>query len=229
MNGKLKKGLIVSMLLIACFAFSPAPTYQIALLKYSGGGDWYANLETSLPNLIKFCNENLKTNIKTEQAIVEVGSPDIFNYPFLHMTGHGSVVFNSQETDNLRNYLIGGGFLHISDNYGIDKFIRPQMKKVFPELEFIELPFSHPIYHQKYDFANGLPKIHEHDGTNAQGFGLIYQGRLVCFYDYECDLGDGWESFEVHKDSPETHQKALRMGANIIQYVLMGGENTAKK
>ena len=229
MNGKLKKGLIVSMLLIACFAFSPAPTYQIALLKYSGGGDWYANLETSLPNLIKFCNENLKTNIKTEQAIVEVGSPDIFNYPFLHMTGHGNVVFNSQETDNLRNYLIGGGFLHISDNYGIDKFIRPQMKKVFPELEFIELPFSHPIYHQKYDFANGLPKIHEHDGTNAQGFGLIYRGRLVCFYDYECDLGDGWESFEVHKDSPETHQKALRMGANIIQYVLMGGENTAKK
>ncbi|MGZ4048997.1 MAG: DUF4159 domain-containing protein, partial [Bacteroidia bacterium] len=127
------------------------------------------------------------------------------------------------------NYLIGGGFLHISDNYGIDKFIRPQMKKVFPELDFIELPFSHPIYHQKYDFPNGLPKIHEHDGKAAQGFGLIYQGRLVCFYDYECDLGDGWESFEVHKDSPETHLKALKMGANMIQYVLMGGENSAKK
>lgn len=225
----IKKVLIISLVVIGCLAFIPAPTYQIALLKYSGGGDWYANLETSLPNLIKFCNENLKTNIKPEQAIVEVGSPDIFNFPFVHMTGHGNVVFNSQEVDNLRNYLIGGGFLHISDNYGIDKFIRPQMKKVFPELEFIELPFSHPIYHQKYDFPNGLPKIHEHDGTAAQGFGLIYQGRLVCFYDYECDLGDGWESFEVHKDSPETHLKALKMGANIIQYVLMGGENTAKK
>ncbi len=225
----IKKVSIVSLILVCCLAFTTAPTYQIALLKYGGGGDWYANLETSLPNLIKFCNENLKTNINTEQAIVEVGSPDIFNYPLIHITGHGNIVFNSQETENLRNYLIGGGFLEISDNYGIDKFMRPQMKRVFPELDFIELPFSHPIYHQKYDFNNGLPKIHEHDGGPAQGFGLIYKGRLVCFYDYECDLGDGWESYEVHKDSPETHQKALKMGANIIQYVLMGGENTGKK
>ena len=225
----LKKIILFSIILLSCFAFSPAPTYQIALLKYNGGGDWYANLETSLPNLIEFCNTNLKTNINPEQAIVEVGSPDLFNYPFVHITGHGNVLFNPQETENLRNYLIGGGFLHISDNYGIDKFIRPQMKKVFPELDFVELPFSHPIYHQKYDFPNGLPKIHEHDGTPAQGFGLIYKGRLVCFYDYECDLGDGWESFEVHKDSPETHLKALKMGANMIQYVLMGGENLVKK
>jgi hypothetical protein len=225
----LKKIILFSIILLSCFAFSPAPTYQIALLKYNGGGDWYANLETSLPNLIEFCNTNLKTNINPEQAIVEVGSPDLFNYPFVHITGHGNVLFNPQETENLRNYLIGGGFLHISDNYGIDKFIRPQMKKIFPELDFVELPFSHPIYHQKYDFPNGLPKIHEHDGTPAQGFGLIYKGRLVCFYDYECDLGDGWESFEVHKDSPETHLKALKMGANMIQYVLMGGENLVKK
>jgi len=224
----MKKTILLAILLISCFAFSPAPTYQIALMKYGGGGDWYANLETSLPNLIKFCNDNLRTNINPEQAIVEAGSPDIFNYPLVHITGHGNILFNAQETENLRNYLIGGGFLEISDNYGIDKFIRPQMKRVFPELEFIELPFSHPIYHQKYDFANGLPKVHEHDGTTAQGFGLIYQGRLVCFYDYECDLGDGWESYEVHKDSPDTHQKALKMGANIIQYVLMGGENSVK-
>ncbi|MCW3102675.1 MAG: hypothetical protein JWO09_1115 [Bacteroidetes bacterium] len=210
-------------------AFTAAPTYKIGLLKYNGGGDWYANLETSLPNLIKFCNDNLKTNIDPEQGTVEVGSPDIFNYPFVHMTGHGNVVFSAQEAENLRNYLTGGGFLHISDNYGLDKFIRPQMKKVFPELDFIELPFSHPIYHQKYDFQNGLPKIHEHEGKAPQGFGIIYQGRLVCFYDFECDLGDGWESFEVHKDSPEAHQKALKMGANMIQYVLMGGENTVKK
>jgi hypothetical protein len=225
----IKKIFFSLLILVVVSAFIPAPTYKIALLKYNGGGDWYANLETSLPNLIKFCNDNLKTNINPEQGTVEVGSPDIFNYPFVHMTGHGNVVFSTQEAENLRNYLIGGGFLHISDNYGLDKFIRPQMKKVFPELEFIELPFEHAIYHQKYDFPNGLPKIHEHEGKPAQGFGLIYKGRLVCFYDYECDLGDGWESYEVHKDSPEIHQKALKMGANMIQYVLMGGENVVKK
>ena len=135
---------------------SQTTSYQIALLKYNGGGDWYANLETSLPNLIKFCNKNLNTNINTEQAIVEAGSKEIFNYPFVHVTGHGNIILNGDETENLRNYLIGGGFLHISDNYGMDKFIRPQMKKVFPELEFVELPFNHPIYHQKYDFNKGL-------------------------------------------------------------------------
>ncbi len=226
----IKRLIPLFIFLIGSSAYTPTPpTYQIALLKYSGGGDWYANLETSLPNLIRFCNENLKTNINPEQATVEVGSAELFNYPFIHITGHGNILFNAQEAENLRNYLIGGGFLEISDNYGMDKFIRPQMKKVFPELEFVELPFSHPVYHQKYDFPNGLPKIHEHDGTAPKGLGLIYQGRLVCFYDYECDLGDGWESFEVHKDSPEAHQKALKMGANLIQYALMGGENAAKK
>ncbi|MFM7015174.1 MAG: DUF4159 domain-containing protein [Bacteroidota bacterium] len=194
------------------------PTVKIALLKYNGGGDWYANLETSLKNLIGFCNQNLGTTINAEQAIVEVGSPDIFNYPFVHMTGHGNVVFSQQEADNLRKYLIGGGFLHISDNYGMDKFIRTQMKKVFPELTFVELPFNHPIYHQKFEFANGLPKIHEHDNKAPEGFGLIYNGRLVCFYDYECDLGDGWEDQEVHKDSQENRTRALKMGANLIQY-----------
>jgi len=226
----IKKIFFFFVILLASTAFTaPPPTYQIGLLKYNGGGDWYANLETSLPNLIKFCNDNLKTNINPEQATVEVGSAELFNYPLVHITGHGNILFNAQETENLRNYLIGGGFLEISDNYGLDKFIRPQMKKVFPELEFVELPFSHPIYHQKYDFPNGLPKIHEHDGTAPKGYGLIYQGRLVCFYDFECDLGDGWESYEVHKDSPEARQKALKMGANIIQYVLMGGENEVKK
>jgi Domain of unknown function (DUF4159) len=225
----LKKIILICIIGIIFSSYTPSPTYQIALLKYSGGGDWYANLETSLPNLIEFCNTNLKTNINPEQATVEVGSPEIFNYPFVHITGHGNVVFSQQETVNLRNYLIAGGFLHISDNYGMDKFIRPQIKNVFPELDFVELPFSHPIYHQKYDFQNGLPKIHEHEGKAPQGFGLFYKGRMVCFYDFECDLGDGWESFEVHKDSPEGHQKALKMGANIIQYVLMGGENEIKK
>jgi hypothetical protein len=196
-------------------------SYQIGLLKYNGGGDWYANLETSLPNLIKFCNSNLKTTINPEQAIVEVSSSEIFNYPFIHMTGHGNVVFSNQEADNLRKYLIAGGFLHISDNYGMDKFIKSELKKVFPELDLVELPFSHPIYHQTYNFEKGLPKVHEHDSKPPQGFGLIYKGRLVCFYDAECDLGDGWESYEVHKDSEEGRQKALQMGANIISYVFL--------
>jgi len=209
---------LVVLLCLAVLNGFAQGTYQIALLKYNGGGDWYAN-PTSLTNLIDFCNKNLKTNINTEYATVEVGSSEIFNYPFLDMTGHGNVIFNDQEILNLRNYLIAGGFLHISDNYGIDKFIRPQMKKVFPELEFVELPFDFPIYHQKYNFPNGLPKIHEHDGKPPQGFGLLWEGRLVCFYDYECDLGDGWEDAEVHKDSPEKRLKALQMGANIVQYV----------
>ena len=198
--------------------FSLIFSQQVAILKYNGGGDWYANLETSLPNLIKFCNKNLNTNINEEQALVEVGSKEIFNYPFVHITGHGNIILNSDEAENLRNYLIAGGFLHISDNYGMDKFIRPQMKKVFPELEFVEIPYSHPIYHQQYNFNNGLPKIHQHDEKPPQGFGLIYEGRLVCFYDFECDLGDGWEDQEVHNNSEENRKKALQMGANIIQY-----------
>jgi hypothetical protein len=192
------------------------------LLKYSGGGDWYANLETSLPNLIKYCNTNLKTKLNPEQAIVEVGSIELFNYPLVHLTGHGNVVFSNQEAENLRKYLMAGGFLHVSDNYGMDSFIRLQLKKVFPELELVELPYSHPIYHQKFNFENGLPKVHEHDKKAPQGFGLIYKGKLVCFYDYECDLGDGWENAEIHSDSFEAREKALKMGANIVSFVFLG-------
>ena len=211
---------------IIIFSFKSKTTYsyQIALLKYNGGGDWYANLETSLPNLIKFCNDNLKTAINPEQAIADAGSIEIFNYPFIHMTGHGNVIFSNQEAENLRNYLLAGGFLHISDNYGMDSFIRIQLKKIFPELDLIELPFSHPIYHQKYDFPKGLPKIHEHDKKAPQGFGLIYKGKLICFYDFECDLGDGWESQEIHNDSQEARINALKMGANIISYAFMNFE-----
>jgi hypothetical protein len=210
------------ILIVLCIAsltsFSQTSSYQIALLKYNGGGDWYANLETAIPNLISFCNKNLKTTINEDQAIVEIGNSEIFNFPFVHLTGHGNILLTSDEVANLRSYLIGGGFLHISDNYGMDKFLRPQIKKVFPELEFVEIPYSHPIYHQKYNFKNGLPKIHEHDEKPPQGFGLFYEGRLVCFYDFECDLGDGWEDSEVHNDSEENRLKALKMGANIIQY-----------
>ena len=193
-------------------------SFQIALLKYSGGGDWYAN-PTSLPNLVRFANTNLGTNISEDIATVDVGNPEIMNYPFVHMTGHGNVVFSDQEAQNLRQYLMAGGFLHIDDNYGLNQYIRPQMKKVFPELDFVELPFDHPFYHQKYQFPNGLPKIHEHDKKPAQGFGLFWNGRLVCFYTYECDLGDGWEDQAVHKDSEPTRLKALQMGANLLDYV----------
>ncbi|MCG3166353.1 MAG: hypothetical protein POELPBGB_02131 [Bacteroidia bacterium] len=218
------KKITVVILFFALTSFVPAPSFQIALLKYNGGGDWYANLATSLPNLIKFCNENLGTNINPEQAIVDAGSPEIFNYPFVHMTGHGNVVFSDQEAQNLRNYLIGGGFLHVDDNYGMDKFIRPQLKKVFPELDLIELPFSHPVYHQKFDFKNGLPKVHEHDDKAPQGFGLVYEGRLVCYYSVETDLGDGWEDPDVHGDSPDARDKALKMGANLVQFALMADD-----
>lgn len=208
-------------LLLLLFYSNPAGTatpLRIALLKYGGGGDWYANLETSLPNLIRFCNENLGTNIDPKQSIVEVGSPEIYNYPFIHMTGHGNVVFSQKEAENLRSYLVSGGFLHIDDNYGLDQFVRPQMKKVFPELDFVELPTNHPIYNQKFQFPNGLPKVHEHDNKAPLGLGLIYNGRLVCYYTVETDLGDGWEDADVHKDSPETRSKALKMGANIVSY-----------
>ncbi len=193
-------------------------TVKLGLLKYSGGGDWYAN-PTSLPNLVKFVNENLGTKIIPEPGTVEVGSMDIFNYPFVHMTGHGNVVFSDMDVEILRTYLMGGGFLHIDDNYGLDPYVRREMKKVFPDQEFVELPFSHPIYHQHYSFDKGLPKIHEHDGKPAQGFGLFHDNRLVVFYTYECDLGDGWESYAVHKDPEQVRLLALQMGANIISYV----------
>ncbi|MDP4267243.1 MAG: DUF4159 domain-containing protein [Bacteroidota bacterium] len=209
---------VLTILFFSLTSFSPPQTVQIALLKYNGGGDWYAN-PTSLPNLAKFCNQTLGTNINTDIPTVDAGSAEIFNFPFVHMTGHGNVVFSSDDISNLRNYLMGGGFLHIDDNYGMDKFIRPQLKKLFPELDLVEIPFSHPIYHQKFTFNNGLPKIHEHDGKPPQGFGLFYKGRLIVFYSYECDLGDGWEDHDVHHDSEPTRQKALQMGSNIIQYV----------
>jgi hypothetical protein len=213
------KNILLALMLMTTLS-TQAQSLQIALLKYNGGGDWYAN-PTSLGNLIEFCNKELGTDIADEAVTVESGSTDIFNYPFVHMTGHGNVSFSAAEAQNLRQYLISGGFLHIDDNYGMDKFIRPEMKKVFPELDFIELPFDHPVYHQKFDFTEGLPKIHEHDDKAPQGFGLIWEGRLVCFYSYESDLGDGWEDPEVHNDSRETRMKAFKMGANLIQYVFV--------
>ncbi len=202
---------------VLLFTVSTQAQVKIAKLKYNGGGDWYAN-KTALPNLIKFCNQELGTSLAPDEAVVEVGSADLFLYPYVYMTGHGNVVFSTEEAANLRNYLIGGGFLHIDDNYGLDKFIRIELKKVFPELELTELPFDHPVYHQKFNFAKGLPKIHEHDSKPAQGFGLLYEGRLIAFYSFECDLGNGWEDQRIHNDPEEKRQQALRMGANLITF-----------
>lgn len=216
----MKKSLMgVILLIFGTLAFTVAdkPVLKLGLLKYSGGGDWYSN-PTALPNLARFCNGQLGTDFSPDYAVVEVGSAELFNYPFVHMTGHGNVVFSDAEAENLRNYLMAGGFLHIDDNYGIDPYVRVAMKKVFPDQEFIELPFEHPIYHQKYEFKKGVPKIHKHDDKPAQGLGLFSEDRLVCFYTYESDLGDGWEDPEVHKDPADVRRKALQMGANIIRF-----------
>jgi hypothetical protein len=219
------KNLIILFIFISTSLVGQGHSFKIGILKYNGGGDWYAN-PTALKNLIKFCNTNLSTNIDPLYDEIEVGNLSIFQYPWVHLTGHGNVVFSNNEANNLRNYLTSGGFLHISDNYGLDPFIRKEMKKVFPELDFVELPLNHEIYETPYSFKNGLPKIHEHDDNSPIGLGLIYEGRLVCFYDFECDLGDGWEDEEVHNDSEDIRTKALKMGANILCYALMGSNES---
>ncbi|ADR22878.1 hypothetical protein MATR_32730 [Marivirga tractuosa] len=208
---------IILALLLLSFYSGYSQEVKIAKLKYNGGGDWYAN-KTALPNLIDFCEQELNVPLDNKDYVVEVGSKEIYQYPYVYMTGHGNVVFSDDEAQNLRNYLISGGFLHIDDNYGLDQFIRLEMKKVFPESDFVEIPFDHPIYHQKFKFEAGLPKIHEHDGKPAQGFGIIYEGRVVCFYSYESDLGNGWEDQSIHKDPESVRLKALKMGANIISF-----------
>jgi len=202
------------LLLLCSFSYSQ----EIALLKYSGGGDWYAN-PTSLPNLIKFCNQNINTKIKFKPGLTEPGSPDLFSFPFVHMTGHGNVVFSDAEIINLRNYLTSGGFLHVDDNYGMDQYIRREIKKIFPNTDLVEIPANHPIFQKPFPFPAGIPKIHEHDGKRPQAFGIFIDGRLVLLYTYETDLGDGWEDAEVHNDPLEVRLKALKMGANIINYI----------
>jgi len=222
---KIKSKIILLTLgIFFSFSFVENYTYKIAVLKYDGGGDWYAN-PTAVPNLIKFCNDRIGTRINPIPDQVHVGSEEIFNYPLLHMTGHGNVIFSADEVKNLQQYLYNGGFLHIDDNYGMDKFIRRELKKVFPNQDLIELPFSHPIFKQSFKFNKGLPKIHEHDNKPPQAFGLFHENKLVVLYTYECDLGDGWEDAEVHNDSKEARVNALKMGANIIQFAFNLGDN----
>ena len=190
---------------------------DLAVLKYKGGGDWYSN-PTALPNLVKYCNDNIGTNINETIETVEAGSTDIFQYPLLHMTGHGNVFFSDEDAENLRNYLISGGFLHIDDNYGMEPYITKELKKVFPNNELVEIPKNHKIFNSAFDFSNGLPKIHEHDGKAPQAFGIFYEDRLVLLFTLESDLGDGWEDEEVHNDPQEVRERALKMGANIVKY-----------
>ncbi|WP_372937589.1 DUF4159 domain-containing protein [Seonamhaeicola sp.] len=207
----------VIILLIFHISLLTINSQELAVLKYKGGGDWYSN-PTSIPNLITFCNKNINTKIEAKPQTVEVGSPDIFQYPLIHMTGHGNVFFSDDDAENLRNYLISGGFLHIDDNYGMQPYITEQLKKVFPEKELVELPANHQIFNTAFSFPNGLPKIHEHDGKRPQAFGIFYEERLVLLFTYESDLGDGWEDESVHNDPPEVRDKALKMGANIVKY-----------
>ncbi len=215
------KKLLYRTILIFFLVLQEAHSQDIALLKYSGGGDWYANITTSLPNLVQYSNAHIHTTINPKIAVVTPSSSDIFNYPFIHMTGHGNVFFSSEDVKNLRKYLLNGGFLHIDDNYGMDKYIRKEIKKLFPEAELKELPVSHPIFNSFYHFPNGLPKSHEHDGKRPQAFGITINNRLVLLYTYEADLGDGWESEEIHHDPWSIREKALQMGANILHYVFM--------
>ncbi|MDT8415986.1 MAG: DUF4159 domain-containing protein [Flavobacteriaceae bacterium] len=209
------KNLLRILVFFGCV--SPVCGQQIALLKYQGGGDWYVN-PTSLPNLIAFCNENIETNLDTKPATVSPNSREIFQYPLVHMTGHGNVFFSEEDVENLRNYLKSGGFLHIDDNYGMDQYVRKEIKKLFPDTELTELPKSHPIFSSAFNFPEGIPKIHEHDGNRPMAFGIFFEGRLVLLYTLETDLGDGWENPEIHNDPPDVRLKALRMGANIMKY-----------
>jgi hypothetical protein len=212
---------LVMMFRFGAFAHAQSSEYAFAVLKYRGGGDYYAN-PTALPNLIRFCNEATGMNISDAVDYVSAGDPELFDFPFVHMTGHGNVVFSASEARNLRDWMLAGGFLHISDNYGMNPYIRREMKKVFPDSDWIEIPFDHPVYHGVFDFNDGLPKIHEHDNQPPRGFGMIVDGRLVCFFDYESDLSDGWEDRQVHRDPESVRRQALQMGTNLVTYALTG-------
>lgn len=195
----------------------PSISQEIAVLQYGGGGDWYGN-PTALPNLAKFCNQEVNTTLTLKPEVVKPDSVDLFNYPFVHMTGHGNVFFNSEDVENLRMYLLSGGFLHIDDNYGMDQYIRKEIEKLFPNRPLVELAGNHPIFSYKFNFTQGLPKIHEHDNQRPQALGITVEGRLVLVYTFESDLGDGWENPEIHNDPQEVRLKALRMGANLVTY-----------
>lgn len=203
--------------LLLGFGIHFGESQNLAVLKYDGGGDWYSN-PTALKNLIAFCNTTINTAMDSKPHTVEVGSSEIFEYPFIHMTGHGNVVFSEADSKNLRTYLVSGGFLHIDDNYGMKPYVLEALKTVFPEKQMTEIPLTHMIYSNAFSFPKGLPKIHEHDGLAPRALGYFHEGKLVLLFTFESDLGDGWEDANIHNDPEEVRLKALKMGANIIKY-----------
>ena len=215
-----KSGLFIALMLALLFKLGAQKT-QLAVLKYEGGGDWYAN-PTALPNLLRFCQKEMGMNLNSEVAVVEPGSAELYRYPFVHATGHGNFKLSNSDIQQLRTYLLAGGFLHIDDNYGMDSYVRAELKRLFPDKSLEALGRNHPIFKSPYSFPQGLPKIHEHDGKGPEALALMHEGRMLVLYTFECDLGDGWEDPEVHGDSPETRLKALRMGANILHWVFGG-------
>lgn len=196
-----------------------APRLAIARLQYDGGGDWYAN-PSSIPNLIKAIRTRTSLPIDPNEGRVTLGDDRLWEYPFLHLTGHGNIVLSETEVVRLRDYLSRGGFLHVDDNYGLDEHIRRELKKVFPDRELVDVPLSHPVYHVVYDFPKGLPKIHEHDGKAARGFGIFLGNRLAVYYSWSSDLGNGWEDLGTYTNPPEMHEQALRMGVNLFAYAV---------
>jgi uncharacterized protein DUF4159 len=197
----------------------PGPVMTIGRLHYDGGGDWYAN-PSSLPNLLSALRTRTRLRVATEEKVVTLSDDDLWNVPYLYMTGHGNVHWADRDLATLRRYLQQGGFLHADDNYGMDVSIRRELARLFPDHPLVEVPLDHPIYHLVYDFPRGMPKIHAHDGKPAQGFGIFLDGRLVVYYSYQTDLGDGWEDPEVHHDTPDKREAALRMGVNLFAYAV---------
>lgn len=214
------KYLLLSVFILQVSAESQtSPGFQFARLKYEGGGDWY-NDPSAEVNLLNFIKSNTNVKVKAEYTFVDIATDEIFSYPFLFMTGHGNIVFSSDEAARLRRYLERGGFLYIDDDYGFDKAVRREMKKVFPDKDFIELPFSHGIYNIMYDFSLGPPKTHKHDEKPPQGFGIFIDERLVVYYTYESNPSDGWADSEIHNNPPEKREEALQFGTNLVLYAL---------
>ena len=211
--------LLAALALAGASPAAPFDSVTVTRLQYEGGGDWYAN-PSSLPNLLAAIRERTGIPVAMREQTVTPLDPGLRDHPYLYMTGHGNVRFNPAERAAIREYLLGGGFLHADDNYGLDESFRQEMARIFPEEDFVELPPEHPVFHTVYDFAEGIPKIHEHDAQRPQALGIIHDGRLVVFYSYESDLGDGWEDEDVHGDPPEIREQALRMGVNLFVYVL---------
>lgn len=214
--------LVILALAAAAFQAPAQDSLTIARLQYEGGGDWYAN-PSSLPNLLAAIRDRTGIPVARREAVVRPLDPALRDYPYLYLTGHGDIRLSPGERAAMRAYLLGGGFLHADDNYGLDESFREEVALLFPDRELVEIPPDHPVFHQLYDFPEGIPKIHEHDGNPPQAFGVFDRGRLVLFYSYESDLGDGWEDPDVHEDTPQLREQALRMGVNLFLHALSGG------